>query len=85
MLYINSFIYIQPFIAISILSGVWGIIMCIRAAEATGVNPRPKFLALQLTLLIVKLQCGFAKMLPEIVNLPCILALHPSVFVNSKY
>ena len=85
MLYINSFTYIQPFIVISILSGVWGIIMCVRAAEAAGAKPKPRFLALQLVLLIVKLQCGFAKILPEIVNLPCILALHPSVFVHSKY
>ncbi|CAH2248076.1 jg12758 [Pararge aegeria aegeria] len=82
MLYLNSFIYIQPFIAVSILSGVWGIIMCVRAAEATGAKPRPRFLALQLALLIVKLQCGFAKVLPDLVTLPCIMALHPSVFVN---
>ncbi|XP_050344401.1 organic solute transporter alpha-like protein [Nymphalis io] len=82
MLYLNSFIYIQPFIAVSILSGVWGVIMCVRAAEATGITPRPRFLALQLVLLIVKLQCGFAKIIPEIFDLPCIMALHPSVFVN---
>ncbi|CAH2090428.1 unnamed protein product [Euphydryas editha] len=82
MLYLNCFIYLQPFIAVSILSGVWGVIMSVRAAEATGATPKPRFLALQLVLLIVKLQCGFAKVLPELLNIPCIMALHPSVFVN---
>ncbi|XP_052741945.1 organic solute transporter alpha-like protein [Bicyclus anynana] len=82
MLYLNSFIYIQPFIAASILSGVWGIIMCVRVAESTGAKPRPRFLAIQLALVIVKLQCGFAKVLPDVATLPCIMALHPSVYVN---
>ncbi|CAH0727088.1 unnamed protein product, partial [Brenthis ino] len=82
MLYVNSFIYIQPFIVVSILSGVWGIIMCVQAAETAGATPRPRFLALQLVLLIVKLQYGIAKILPELITVPCILALHPTVFVN---
>lgn len=84
-MYINSFIYIQPFIVVSILSGVWGMIMCVHAAEAAGATPRPRFLALQLVLVIVKLQCGIAKVLPELITVPCILPLHPTVFVNSEY
>ncbi|XP_045773548.1 organic solute transporter alpha-like protein [Maniola jurtina] len=82
MLYLTSFIYIQPFIITSILSGIWGVIMCVRVAEATGAKPRPRFFALQLVLVIVKLQCGFAKVLPDLATLPCIMELHPSVFVN---
>lgn len=85
MLYLNSFVYLQPFIAASILSGVWGVIMSVKAAEATGATPKLRFLALQLVLLIVKLQCGFAKVMPELFNIPCVMALHPSVFINSKY
>ncbi|CAG9583283.1 unnamed protein product [Danaus chrysippus] len=82
MLYLNSLIYIIPFIAASILSGVWGVIMCIKTAEAVGAKPKPRFLALQLVLIIVKLQWGITKMLPGMVKLPCLTALHPSVFVN---
>ncbi|OWR50154.1 organic solute transporter alpha protein [Danaus plexippus plexippus] len=82
MLYLNSLIYIIPFVAASILSGVWGVIMCIKTAEAVGAKPKPRFLALQLVLIIVKLQWGITKMLPGMLKLPCHTALHPSVFVN---
>ncbi|KOB72791.1 Organic solute transporter alpha-like protein [Operophtera brumata] len=82
-LYLSCFTYIQPFIAASILSGVWGVVMTVRAAATAGRNIRPRFLALQLVLLIVKLQCGFAKVLPEIAHLPCIVPLNPSVFTNT--
>ncbi|KAJ0176057.1 hypothetical protein K1T71_008231 [Dendrolimus kikuchii] len=82
MLYHRCFVYIQPFIIASILTGVWGMIMTVRTAGSLGCNARPRFFAVQLTLLIVKLQSGFAKVLPEIVHLPCVLPLNPSVFVN---
>ncbi|VVC95392.1 unnamed protein product [Leptidea sinapis] len=81
-LYRNNFILIQPFIAVSILSGIWGMMICIRAAEAIGTRPRARFLALQLVLLIVKLQYGIAKALPELFQFSCIVALNPSVFVH---
>ncbi|XP_045499502.1 organic solute transporter alpha-like protein [Colias croceus] len=82
MLQLNSFVYMQPFIAASILSGIWGIMMCIRAAEATGAKPRLRFLVVQLVLVIVKLQCGIARVVPDLFNVTCILPLHPSVIVN---
>lgn len=75
----------QPFIVASILSGVWGTIMCVRVLESAGFTPRPRFLALQLVLLVVNLQCGLAKALPKMMTLPCIMSLHPSVVVHSKY
>ncbi|XP_026752682.2 organic solute transporter alpha-like protein [Galleria mellonella] len=74
--------YIQVFIAASILSGMWGIIMCVRLAESLGLRPRARLLSLQLVLLIVKLQCGTARSLPGLFNLPCVMSLHPFVFVN---
>ncbi|CAK1543162.1 unnamed protein product [Leptosia nina] len=81
-LYVNSFVFIQPFIAASILSGIWGMMMCIRTAEATGAKPRARFLVVQLVLVIVKVQCGIAKVLPEMFVMPCIMSLHPSVVSN---
>lgn len=84
MLYHSNFVYFQPFIAASILSGMWGVVMLVRAAMSVGRTPRPRFLAVQLVLIIVKLQCGLAKSLPDIANLSCVLKLHPSVFVYSK-
>ncbi|XP_059045055.1 organic solute transporter alpha-like protein [Achroia grisella] len=82
MLLIEATKYIQVFIAASILSGMWGIIMTVRLAESMGLRPKARFLALQLVLLIVKLQCGVARALPGVFNLPCIMSLHPFVFVN---
>ncbi|KAM3961531.1 organic solute transporter alpha-like protein [Aphomia sociella] len=74
--------YIQIFVAASILSGMWGMIMSVRMAESFGLKPRPRFLALQLVLLIVKLQCGVARALPGLFNLSCVMSVHPFVFVN---
>ncbi|KAG6450210.1 hypothetical protein O3G_MSEX006452 [Manduca sexta] len=85
MLYHRYFAYLQPFVAASILTGVWGMIMCVRLLESAGYKPKARFLVLQLALIIVKVQCGFAKVLPEFINIRCITSLHPSVFVNSKY
>ncbi|XP_072931461.1 organic solute transporter alpha-like protein [Epargyreus clarus] len=82
MVYTQAFVFVQFFIAASILSGVWGMIMCVHAVQAASMSPRPRFLALQLVLIIVKLQCGFVKILSEKLTLPCVLELHPSVFVN---
>ncbi|CAG4945866.1 unnamed protein product [Parnassius apollo] len=82
MLYRRGLIFIQCFVAVSILSGIWGVVMCVRAAEAIGVRFRPRFLALQLVLIIVKLQYSFAKILSDLVTLPCITTLNPNVLVN---
>lgn len=81
-LYHNNFIYLQPVIATSILFGVWGIVMCVRAAESAGLKPRGKFLALQLVLLIVKVQGGTVNFLPKLFYLPCHPPLTPTVYVN---
>ncbi|KAL0829224.1 hypothetical protein ABMA28_004053 [Loxostege sticticalis] len=82
MLYLRSFTYLQPFVAASILTGIWGVTMSVRAAEAAGLRPRPKFFALQLVLLIVKLQCGIIRFLPQAFSMPCMMSLNPAVFVN---
>ncbi|KAL4715611.1 hypothetical protein ACJJTC_006190 [Scirpophaga incertulas] len=82
LLYVRSVAYVQPLVVASILAGVWGAVMCARAAEAAGARPRRRLLALQVALLVVKLQCGAVKMLPQLFALPCVMALHPSVFVN---
>ncbi|XP_022118989.2 organic solute transporter alpha-like protein [Pieris rapae] len=81
-LYVNSFVFIQPFIAASILSGIWGMMMSMRAAAATGARPRARFLLVQLVLIIVKVQCGVAKVVPELFVLPCLMSLHPTVVVH---
>ncbi|XP_013194956.2 organic solute transporter alpha-like protein [Amyelois transitella] len=82
MLYLKSLMFIQPLIAFSILFGMWGIIMCIRTVETLGIKARPRFLAVQLVLLIVKLQFGMVKTITGFFELPCIMSLHPAVFVN---
>ncbi|XP_004928427.1 organic solute transporter alpha-like protein [Bombyx mori] len=82
MIYHESSIYFQPFIAASILTGVWGVIMCVRMAETAGHRVRPRFLAIQLALIIVKVQSGFAKFLPELIEIPCVSSINPSVFIN---
>uniref|UniRef100_A0A2A4JWS4 Organic solute transporter alpha-like protein n=1 Tax=Heliothis virescens TaxID=7102 RepID=A0A2A4JWS4_HELVI len=81
MLYHRNLVYFQPLIAASILSGMWGVVMCARAAAGVGRAPRRRFFAVQLALIIVKLQCGLAKSLPDLANLPCVLNMHPAVFV----
>ncbi|CAD0197843.1 unnamed protein product [Chrysodeixis includens] len=82
MLYQQNFVYFQPFIATSILSGMWGVVMCGRAITTIGYQPRHRFLVIQLALVIVKLQNGLARSLPDIATLPCIMRLHPAVFTN---
>ncbi|CAH1636831.1 unnamed protein product [Spodoptera littoralis] len=82
MLYQGNFVYFQPFIAASILSGMWGVVMCVRAAISVGRAPRPRFLVIQLVLIIVKLQCGLAKSVPNMANLSCVMKLHPGVFAS---
>ncbi|XP_063538607.1 organic solute transporter alpha-like protein 2 [Cydia strobilella] len=77
--YLKNYMYFQPLVAASLLSGIWGIMMCLRAAEATGGRPRPRFLALQFVVIIVKVQCGLAKIIPTTAHLPCLLALNPAV------
>lgn len=83
-LYMNSYFYLQPLVVASIITGVWGMIMCVRILESVGLTPRSRFLVLQLVLIVVNLQCGIAKALPKIMTLPCIMSLHPSVVVHSK-
>ncbi|CAH2041348.1 unnamed protein product, partial [Iphiclides podalirius] len=82
MLYRRCLVYIQCFVAVSILSGIWGVVMCVRAAESMGNVFRPRYFALQLVLIIVKLQYSLAKLLSDSVTLPCITSLHPTVLVN---
>ncbi|KAI8432300.1 hypothetical protein MSG28_004720 [Choristoneura fumiferana] len=80
--YLSNYIYFQPLVAASVLTGIWGIMMCLKAAEATGARPRARFLALQFALIIVKVQCGVAKTLPTLTSLKCLFALNPSVVVD---
>ncbi|CAG9788146.1 unnamed protein product [Diatraea saccharalis] len=82
ILFTHNFMYFQPLVATSILTGLWGIMMCVRAAENAGAKPRPRLLALQLVLFIVKLQYGIVRALPTMFRMPCVMALHPAVFVN---
>lgn len=84
MIYRHGLVFIQFFVAASILSGIWGVIMCVRAASGIGVMLRPKFVALQLVLIIVKLQCSLAKLVSDVATLPCVMSLHPAVLVNGK-
>lgn len=85
MLYRRCLVYIQIFVAISILSGIWGVVMCVRTVDSMGIVFRPRFLALQLVLIIVKLQYGLAKLLSDSVTLPCITSLHPTILVNGEF
>ncbi|XP_068630195.1 organic solute transporter alpha-like protein [Battus philenor] len=82
MMYRRALVFIQCFVGVSILSGIWGVIMCVRAAESIGFVFRPRFFALQLVLIIVKLQYSLAKMISDFVTLPCVMSLHPAVLVN---
>ncbi|XP_075976648.1 organic solute transporter alpha-like protein [Anticarsia gemmatalis] len=79
-LYNRNFIYFQPFVAGSILPGMWGVVMCVRMALTVGHNPKPRFFAIQLVLIIVKVQVGMAKALAEVINAPCLVKIHPVVF-----
>ncbi|XP_053608599.1 organic solute transporter alpha-like protein [Plodia interpunctella] len=81
-LYLKNYTFIQPLIGFSILFGMWGVIMCVRTVETFGIRPRPRFLAVQLVLLIVKLQYGSVKSVTGYFELPCVMSLHPAVFVN---
>ncbi|CAB3247261.1 unnamed protein product [Arctia plantaginis] len=81
-LYSRNFLYFQPFVAASILPGIWGIVMCVRTSTLLGLNPKARFLSIQLALIIVKLQVGISKSLADLIHGPCLVNLHPVVFVS---
>lgn len=84
-LYNRNFLYFQPFVAASILPAMWGVIMCVRTSTLMGLNPKARFISIQLVLIIVKVQVGIAKSLADLIHGPCLVKLHPVVFVSRKY
>ncbi|GBP71993.1 Organic solute transporter subunit alpha [Eumeta japonica] len=83
-LYYDNYNYFVPVVIASILSGIWGMTMSVRAAETVGVKSKAKFLTIQLTLIVVKLQGGIFRAVPKMLHLPCNPPLTPPVYMNRK-
>lgn len=87
-LYSLNYMYFQPIIVISILFGIWAMIMTINLIKNVledGFNLSKKFLALQMILIFAKLQGLITRSLVWTDVLPCKLPITPIVYANLIY
>ncbi|XP_044254197.1 organic solute transporter alpha-like protein [Tribolium madens] len=84
-LYQVNYMYLQPVIIISILFGVWGMAMTINLLKGflgdEYLMP-PKFIVLQLVLVLAKMQGAATRGLVWIDILPCRPPITPTVYAN---
>ncbi|GLH09903.1 Organic solute transporter alpha-like protein, partial [Gryllus bimaculatus] len=86
-LYQVNYMYVQPVVVVSILTGVWALSMAMRALAQPleGRRSKAKFLALQAVLLLAKAQGLAARSLVWAHALPCRPPLSPAVYANLVY
>ncbi|XKL66080.1 hypothetical protein PGB90_009500 [Kerria lacca] len=86
-LYQVNYVYMQPVIIVSIFSGLWGMIMTMTMLRDVlkEHNIRGKFFALQLVLLLAKLQGLLARFAVWGDVFPCKLPITPTVYANLIY
>ncbi|XP_053608757.1 organic solute transporter alpha-like protein [Plodia interpunctella] len=81
-LYLDSSKFLQPFGGVSTLFGIWGLFVCVKTVETLGFQPGPRFNAIHAVLIVVTLQYQMVKSVTGLFNIPCVLSLHPAVYVN---
>ncbi|XP_046664578.1 organic solute transporter alpha-like protein [Homalodisca vitripennis] len=86
-LYQVNYMYLQPLVIISILCGVWGIIMTMKMLTEVlqGYHVQGKFIVLQLVLILAKLQGVWARLFVWFGWLPCRPPITPTVYANLAY
>lgn len=86
-LYEVNYMYLQPVVVVSILTGIWGLLMTIKMLSTVLANHLVlgKFLALQAVLLLAKFQGLTARILAWYNVLPCNPPLTPHVYANLMY
>ncbi|KAG8307947.1 hypothetical protein J6590_006925 [Homalodisca vitripennis] len=86
-LYQVNYMYLQPLVIISILCGVWGIIMTMKMLTEVlqGYHVQGKFIVLQLVLILAKLQGVWARLFVWFGWLPCKPPITPTVYANLAY
>lgn len=86
-LYQVNYMYMQPFIVISIICGMWGISMTMRVLGdiLKDHNIQGKFIALQLVLVLAKLQGLAFRTMVWKGWLPCKPPITPTVYANRMY
>ncbi|XP_054262661.1 organic solute transporter alpha-like protein [Macrosteles quadrilineatus] len=86
-LYQVNYMYLQPLVVMSILCGVWGIIMTMKMLTEVlqGYHIQGKFIVLQLVLILAKLQGVWARLFVWFGWLPCKPPITPTVYANLLY
>lgn len=86
-LYQVNYVYMQPIVVISILCGIWGMIMTMKMLTEVlkEHHMQGKFFVLQLVLLLGKLQGIIAKVLVSMDFMPCKPPITPTVYANLLY
>lgn len=86
-LYQVNYVYMQPIVILSILSGIWGVVMTMTMLDEVlkEHNIRAKFLVLQLVLLLAKLQGLLARLAVWNDWFPCKMPITPTVYTNCEY
>lgn len=85
-LYEVNYMYLQPVVVVSILTGIWGLLMTIKMLSTvlSGHLVLGKFVALQAVLLLAKFQGLAARALAWYNVLPCNPPLTPAVYANRE-
>lgn len=86
-LYEVNYMYLQPVVVLSILTGIWGLLMTIKMLSTVLASHLVlgKFLALQAVLLLAKFQGLAARATAWYSLLPCNPPLTPTVYANLMY
>ena len=85
-LYQVNYMYLQPIVVLSILTGVWGLLMTIKMLSTVLAKHLllGKFVCLQAVLLLAKFQGLGARAIAWYDVLPCNPPLTPTVYANRK-
>lgn len=86
-LYQVNYVYLQPLVVMSILCGVWGIVMTMKMLTEVlqGFHVQGKFIVLQLVLILAKLQGVWARLFVWFGWMPCKPPITPTVYANREY
>lgn len=82
-----NYVYIQPVIVVSILSGIWGMSMTMKMLRDILKDHSivAKFMVLQMVLLFAKLQALITRMVAWFEVLPCKPPITPAVYASCKF
>lgn len=86
-LYQVNYMYLQPLVMMSILCGIWGMIMTMKMLSEVLKEHymQGKFIVLQLVLIFAKLQGLITRVIVWVDWLPCKPPITPTVYANLMY